>query len=64
MVGVRERHPAADGDEARVANFGKDHGFTCPGSGCFSSFDSLSDKFTHVKQRASTTEALQHTLQN
>ena len=30
MVGVRERPPAADGDEAGVAVFGEDHGCTCP----------------------------------
>jgi len=30
MVGVGERAPAADGDEARVAVFGEDHGCTCP----------------------------------
>jgi hypothetical protein len=28
MVGVCERSPAADGDEARVAVFRKDHGYT------------------------------------
>jgi hypothetical protein len=28
MVGVRERPPAADGDEARVAVFWQDHGST------------------------------------
>src|SRR5919199_2517882 len=27
MVGVRERPPAADGDEAGVAVFGEDHGY-------------------------------------
>jgi hypothetical protein len=30
MVGVRERPPAADGDEAGVAVFGEDYGYTCP----------------------------------
>jgi len=30
MVGVRERPPAADGDEAGVAVFGEDHGCTRP----------------------------------
>jgi hypothetical protein len=30
MVAVRERSPAADGDEAGVAVFGKDHGGTRP----------------------------------
>jgi hypothetical protein len=30
MVGVRERPPAADGDEARVAVFWQDHGSTVP----------------------------------
>jgi hypothetical protein len=29
MVQIRERPTAADGDEARVAVFGEDHGFTC-----------------------------------
>jgi hypothetical protein len=28
MIGVRERPPAADGDEAGVAGFGEDHGRT------------------------------------
>src|SRR5256885_16639661 len=30
MVGVRERPPAADGDETGVAVFGEDHGCTRP----------------------------------
>ncbi len=30
MVGVCERAPAADGDQARVAVFRQDHGCTCP----------------------------------
>ncbi len=30
IVGVGERAPAADGDHARVAVFGEDHGGTCP----------------------------------
>ncbi len=30
MVGVRERPPAADGDEAGVAVFGEDYGCTRP----------------------------------
>jgi hypothetical protein len=30
MVGVRERPPAADGDEAGVAVFWQDHGATAP----------------------------------
>jgi len=30
MVGVCERAPAADGDQARVAVFREDHGCTCP----------------------------------
>jgi hypothetical protein len=34
MVGIRERPPAADRDEARIAGFGEDHGCTLPGCIC------------------------------
>ena len=34
MVQIRQRAAAADSDEARVAVFGENHGYTCPSCIC------------------------------